>query len=309
MQPDMSPVVSVVIPVFNRADLVGTAIQSVLDQTGVPLEILLVDDASTDDLSATVARFPGAPLTVIRHVQNGGAAVARNTGIARARGAWVAFLDSDDIWLPGKLEQQLAFLTARGLAGGCTDYYIRRALDRDKVEERHLAYRDELTLKDLVWGCYVSPGATLMVRRDVWAEIGPLDPAYRRFEDWDWLMRFTRRHALGMLGRPLACVRFSARPARQQVMEGLARLQSHHGDLLAREAPALARRFRAGVAMERAAMAFHDHRPIAAAWNVLCSLALVPISNLAFAKVVAPRMRGAAYGGGRPRVVLPGSSS
>ncbi|MDR3440698.1 glycosyltransferase family A protein [Telmatospirillum sp.] len=303
----MTPIVSVVIPVYNRADLVGTAVQSVLDQKGIPLEILLVDDASTDDLASTVARFPGAPLTVLRHAINGGAAVSRNTGIAAATGEWIAFLDSDDIWLPGKLEQQLTFLQDRHLVGGCTDYYIRRAVDKDEVEERHLAYCEELSLGDLVWGCYVSPGATLMVRREVWKEIGPLDPDYRRFEDWDWLMRFSRHHHLGMLAQPLSCVRFSAPAARQQVVEGLIRLQIHHGALLAKENPELARRFRAGIAMERAAMAFRDHRPLIAAWHVLCSLALVPVSNLAFAKVVAPRVRGATYGA-KPRVILPGSS-
>lgn len=305
----MTPIVSVVIPVFNRADLVGAAVQSVLDQKGIPFEILLVDDASTDDLGATVARFPGAPLSVLRHAVNSGASVARNTGIAAARGDWIAFLDSDDIWLPGKLEQQLAFLTSRGLSAGCTDYYIRRALDTEEVEERLLAYKEELTLRDLVWGCYVSPGATLMVRREVWDEVGPLDPAYRRFEDWDWLMRFSRRHRLGMLAQPLSCVRFSAPPARQQVTEGLMRLEVRYGSLLAKESPDLARRFRAGIAMERAAMAFRDRKPLIAAWHVLHSLALVPISNLAFAKVVAPRVRGAAYGGTRPRVILPGRPS
>jgi glycosyltransferase involved in cell wall biosynthesis len=303
-----APLVSVVIPVYNRADLVGTAIQSVLDQKGIPLEILLVDDASTDDLSATVARFPGTPLTVLRHAVNGGASVARNTGIAAARGEWIAFLDSDDIWLPGKLEKQLAFLAERRLPGGCTDYYIRRAAG-DEIEERHLAYGDELGLGELVWGCYVSPGATLLVRRSIWAEVGPLDPDYRRFEDWDWLMRYSRRYRLGLLAQPLSCVRFSAPAPRGQVVQGLLRLRDRHEVVLERENPALARRFRAGIAMERAAMAFRDHRPVLAAWHVLQSLALVPFSNLAYAKVVAPRMRSAMQGAAKIRIVLPGSST
>ncbi len=297
----MAPVVSVVIPVYNRADFVGAAIQSVLDQQGVPFEIVLVDDASTDDLRPAIARFPGAPLTILRHAVNGGAAAARNSGIAAARGEWVAFLDSDDIWMPGKLAQQLAFLRERGLAGGCTDYYIRRALDGDDLEERRLSYGEDLGLSDLVWGCYVSPGTTLMVRRDVWSEIGPLDVDYRRFEDWDWLMRFSRFHRLGLLAQPLACIRFSAPAPRQQVIEGLARLQRLHGTLLRQEDPALARCFRAGIAMERAALAFRDRRRLTAAWHVLRSLALVPFSNLAYAKVVAPRVRLAAYGAGRSR--------
>lgn len=298
----MPPIVSVVIPVYNRADLVGATIQSVLDQQDVPFEIVLVDDASTDDLRTTVARFPGAPLTVLHHAVNGGAAVARNSGIKVAQGEWVAFLDSDDIWLPGKLSQQLTFLRQRNLVGGCTDYYIRRAADKSEAEERHLDYGESLGLGDLVWGCYVSPGATLMVRRDIWAEIGSFDADYRRFEDWDWLMRFSRLHRLGMLAKPLSCVRFSAPAPRHQVVEGLERLQRMHEAALQRESPDLARRFRAGIAMEYAAMAFRDHRRVSAAWHVLRSLALVPFSNLAYAKVVAPRVRIAVHGTPRPPV-------
>jgi hypothetical protein len=98
--------VSVVIPCYNRAHLIGRSIQSALGQTVVPDEIIVVDDGSTDG-SAAVARTFGSRMRVIEQ-ENAGAAAARNRGIAAASGEWIAFLDSDDEWHPEKLQRQLA---------------------------------------------------------------------------------------------------------------------------------------------------------------------------------------------------------
>ncbi len=92
---------SVVIPAYNRADTVGRAIQSALDQTHAPLEVLVVDDGSKDSTPEIIASF-GEPVRLIRQ-ENGGAPVARNTGIRAAKGDWIAFLDSDDYWTPEHL--------------------------------------------------------------------------------------------------------------------------------------------------------------------------------------------------------------
>ncbi|MCW8088089.1 glycosyltransferase [Roseococcus sp. MDT2-1-1] len=100
---------SVVMPVFNRAGIVAPSIRSVLAQTLRELELLVVDDASADDLESALAAFGGdARLRVIRHERNRGVSAARNTGIEAARGRFVAFLDSDDLWQPTKLERQAA---------------------------------------------------------------------------------------------------------------------------------------------------------------------------------------------------------
>ena len=280
--------VSAIIPVFNRAATVGAALRSILDQPSVPLEVVVVDDGSADDLAGALAPFAGAPLRVIRHPANAGAAAARNTGIAAASGEWIALLDSDDVWLPGKLERQLAFLESRGLAAGCTAYTLRRG---QSLDQRVPGGGESLGLADLVWGCYVSPGSTLLARRQVWAEIGPLDPAFRRYEDWDWLMRLTSRHRLGLLAEPLAEIRLSGPPDPAQVLAGLDLLERRHAEPLRRDHPELYRRFRAGLAIERAGLAFRRRRPLAASWHVLASLALVPFGNFAFANVVAPRLR------------------
>lgn len=100
-----SPRVSVIIPTFNRARCVGEAIESVLSQSFHDFELIVVDDGSTDDTPAVLARF-GTRVRVLRQ-PNRGVSAARNTGVLAAQGEWVAFLDSDDLWVPGKLEVQL----------------------------------------------------------------------------------------------------------------------------------------------------------------------------------------------------------
>jgi len=104
------PLVSVVIPVYNRAHLLGRAIRSVLAQTFVDLELLVVDDGSSDGPADVVGSFGDPRLRLVRLPRRGGAGCARNVGIGQARGDLVAFLDSDDEWLPSKLEQQIARL-------------------------------------------------------------------------------------------------------------------------------------------------------------------------------------------------------
>jgi GT2 family glycosyltransferase len=108
----MSATVSVVVPSYNRAALLVPTVESLLAQSCAPLEIIIVDDGSTDETPEVCARFP-APVRTIRQ-PNGGLPAARNAGIRAARGEWVAFCDSDDLWHPTKLEVQLAALEVAG---------------------------------------------------------------------------------------------------------------------------------------------------------------------------------------------------
>lgn len=103
----MSPLVSVILPTFNRSELLYLACQSVLSQSYRNLELIVVDDASTEDLQPVIDRLEDDRVRMLRHERNRGAAAARNTGIADAKGAFIAFQDSDDLWLPGKLERQV----------------------------------------------------------------------------------------------------------------------------------------------------------------------------------------------------------
>ena len=106
------PRVSVVIPTHNRAEWLPRAVGSVLAQTWTDFELLIVDDHSTDETPAAIARFADARIRSFRHERNFGQSKALNTGIEHARGEYVAFLDDDDAWLPAKLAAQVALLDA-----------------------------------------------------------------------------------------------------------------------------------------------------------------------------------------------------
>ena len=112
------PLVSVVIPTYNRADLVAAAINSVLGQTYSNIEVIVVDDGSTDKTEEVLADF-GSTISVIKQA-NAGPAIARNRGIAAARGEIIAFLDSDDLWLPTKLARQVQSLDMAGPDAICS---------------------------------------------------------------------------------------------------------------------------------------------------------------------------------------------
>src|SRR5207237_4177688 len=104
------PLVSAVIPVFNRVRSIGAAIDSALAQDMKELEVLVVDDGSTDATREVVGGHPDPRVRLIARERRGGAAAARNAGIAAAAGDYIAFLDSDDVWLPGKLAWQPAVM-------------------------------------------------------------------------------------------------------------------------------------------------------------------------------------------------------
>jgi glycosyltransferase involved in cell wall biosynthesis len=184
------PEVTVVIPTFNRSETILRAVGSVLSQTHTDLELLVIDDGGSDATPETLARIADPRVRLLHHPHNRGAAAARNTGIQAARGAFVAFLDSDDQWLPRKLELQLAALkdAPSDKAVSCHGVHMHlldHGIERDQPLGSSADWKLRLTL-----GCDLSPGATLLARREAFARVGLLDEALPRFEDWDWLLRY-----------------------------------------------------------------------------------------------------------------------
>lgn len=104
--------VSVILPVYNRSGSLADSMMSVLNQSYRDLELIVVDDASTEDIKSIVENIGDARVRYLRQARNGGASVARNAGLAAAQGEYIAFQDSDDLWLPGKLKAQMALLQA-----------------------------------------------------------------------------------------------------------------------------------------------------------------------------------------------------
>ena len=279
--------ISVIIPVFNRAATIRRAVDSVLAQkmssTRVPLEVILVDDGSTDSLSDALADY-GSRVRLVRHECNMGAAAARNTGIAAASGDWVAFLDSDDVWFPDKIEAQLGAMRAHGWKASCTAYYFVRPARQDFVSPRYLT--GVLGLSELVWGCFVSPGSTLMCERPVFEAVGPLDTKLRRLEDWDWLLRYAQLYILGFLAQPLARIDVSPNVHGAHVLSALAQMKEKYLPVLA---TADRRKFLAALDVECAAVHFRTGGRISGLLSILHSLWLEPFENAALSAVMHNR--------------------
>ncbi|OII12983.1 hypothetical protein BIU97_03395 [Curtobacterium sp. MCBA15_009] len=188
------PLVSVVITVHRRADVVGAAIDSVRAQEHTTWELLVVDDGSGDDTVDVVRRrAEGDPRIRLLERENGGAGAARNTGLAAVRGDFVAFLDADNTWRPAHLSAALAVLLETGGPGVHTGVRMIGANNADDSTAPVETYRGEDgTFADLLAGNFIDLNA-LVVRRDVAAAVGPFDETLRRWIDWEWLLRIGAR--------------------------------------------------------------------------------------------------------------------
>ena len=300
------PLVSVIIPVFNRAHTIHRAISSVLAQSYRNFEIIVVDDASSDGLAVALDIFNDASLRCIAHPRNRGAAAARNTGIAAANGEFVAFLDSDDAWLPDKLAHQIAAMEGQppDVAGHVCAYecvkdgYPARRLIPDWSP--HTFYRGQLL------GCTCGPGTTLLCQRDIFAEIGPFDEELRRLEDWDWLLRLAER-GYRLLGSSevLAWVEVGSGAPRQAVEAAVRRIRDRHLATIAREGGTSRRVFAATLHLERAAAAFGEGARVSALVAIMRSLACYPLRGGAFYRRMMRRAAGAAgWVGKQPAATL-----
>jgi glycosyltransferase involved in cell wall biosynthesis len=160
------PLVSVVIPTYNHANFLGRALQSVLDQTYANWEAIVVDNHSTDNTDNVLGGFIDSRVTVLKIHNNGIIAASRNMGICAAKGDWIAFLDSDDIWYPNKLEIAAAAIRDDPLLDVCsTDEVMVDVTTGAKRLLKYGPYCKDFYKKLLVEGNCLSPSATL-VRRD-----------------------------------------------------------------------------------------------------------------------------------------------
>jgi glycosyltransferase involved in cell wall biosynthesis len=194
------PLVSVVIPTYNRCNRLAGAIDSVLQQTYAPLELIVVDDGSTDG-TADLLKGYGDGIRVIRQ-ENRGVSGARNTGIRAAKGGLIALLDSDDRWLPGKLEHQVAFFRASARAMICqTEEIWIRCGKRVNPKNRHRKFSGMIFEKTLPL-CLVSPSAVMM-RASLFQEIGLFDEDLPACEDYDLWLRITWKYPVHLIRIPL----------------------------------------------------------------------------------------------------------
>ena len=223
--------VSVVVPTRNRSNLLALTLRSVLAQRDLNVEVIVVDEASTDDTATMLATIADDRIRVIRHGTPCGVAAARNRGSADARGEWLAFVDDDDLWAPDKLVLQLETAQALG---------------------RHWAYTGCVTIGDrgqiLAGGPPLGPeqavvallrynaipggGSNVVVRRTTWQEAGPFDTRLRNTEDWEMWIRLAKRGLPACVSRPLVAYRVHTSNSSLNVVEvarGAKLIEALHG--------------------------------------------------------------------------------
>lgn len=211
---DAPPAVSVILPAHNREGSVRAAIDSVLAQDFTDLEVIVVDDASTDGTVAQIEAIADPRLRLLRHTENQGVSSARNTAIAAARGDLIAFQDSDDLWLPGNLSAQVAALRAASEAvasycgmivenpeevGGKGSFYTPPKAQTVRSGKLHTA---------LLGGNFIST-QTLVVRRSAIERAGAFDPALPALVDWDFVLRLSALGPIVLVDQPFVRQRYS----------------------------------------------------------------------------------------------------
>ncbi|RSO85808.1 glycosyltransferase family 2 protein [Acinetobacter pittii] len=184
--------ISVVIPTYNRAHLIKESLQSVLNQTLQPLEIIVVDDFSTDNTEEVVKSLNSPLIKYFKNQRTKGANGARNTGIMLSRGEFIAFHDSDDTWLPQKLILQKLVFDKQKDINLC--FCSLESIDSVKNEKRVIPrrYVDKEKVKDVLWKKNIISTQTIMVRATLAYEIF-FDEELKRFQDWDYVLRVVNR--------------------------------------------------------------------------------------------------------------------
>jgi len=197
--------VSVVIPTRNRGTLLAMTLRSVLRQQSVDLEVIVVDEASTDDTAKTLAAVTDTRLRIIRHDTPQGLSAARNHGALEARGQWLAFVDDDDLWAPDKLVRQI-----EAAEQADRDWVYTGSVN---IEGWRIVYsRPPLPPDDTVaalprYNAIPGGGSNVMWRRTMWMTVGPFDTRFRGGEDWEMSIRSAQYGPPAWVCRPLMAKR------------------------------------------------------------------------------------------------------
>ena len=199
------PEVSVVIPTYNRAGFLRSAIRSVLNQTFQDFEIIVVDDGSTDySAKEVVSEFRDPRIRYIRHEVNRGGSAARNTGIKASKGKYIAFLDDDDEWLPEKLQRQLEVLySSPERVGGVYTGFLLVNRESGKLISRRIPYKSGNLYGELVSGNCIGTTSTLLLKRECFDKVGLFDENLLSSQDYDMWIRISREFFFECLSEPL----------------------------------------------------------------------------------------------------------
>jgi glycosyltransferase involved in cell wall biosynthesis len=198
------PTASIIIPTYNRAHIVGLAILSILNQTFQDFEIIIVDDASTDNTESIVNSFSDHRIRYIRHKVNCGAPAARNSGIWAAHSEYIGFLDSDDEWLTEKLAKQVFKLQSseNKVALVYTGEFLVEDDLGSSLERRILSISGN-AFERLLQGDFIGTCSSVMVRASAIKKIGGFDEQLISRQDWDLWLRISQNYEIACIPEPL----------------------------------------------------------------------------------------------------------
>lgn len=203
-----APRVSIILPVLNRAGLIREAVDSVLDQSYADLELIVVDDGSTDGTSDVLVDVRDGRLRLLQHAARRGANAARNTGLRAARGAFIGFQDSDNTWVQDKLAKQMAMFREAPDRVGVVycPFWLEEDRERRLVTcADHLA--DEGKVRDsLLEGNFVTTSSAV-VRRECFESAGEFDESLKRLQEWDLWLRIAADWEFRKVDEPLVTCR------------------------------------------------------------------------------------------------------
>jgi len=203
---NIKPEVSVIIPTYNRGYLVGRSIESVLNQTYHNFELIIVDDASTDNTKEVIKKYQKVDSRIIylNHDKNKGGSAARNTGIKAAKGKYFAFQDSDDEWLPEKLEKQMKYFEKSPSVIGVvyTGFWRikndeKRYIPSDKIMNKDSRIHNELLRSNFIG----TP--TILINKDCLKDVGYFDETLPRLQDWELVLRLSKKYIFKFIDEPL----------------------------------------------------------------------------------------------------------
>lgn len=230
------PAVSVIIPTYNRAKTIQRAIDSVLNQTFSDLELIVVDDCSTDNTSAILGQYGGNKrVRIIKHDKNRGEGGARNTGIRHSHANYIAFLDSDDEWLKNKLEKQMPIIqNADENIGVVYAYSVMQNEDGSNASIQRPSMRGDI-LSDLLYGKCPAISSSALIRRECFQD-HLHDETLPSFQDWDLWLQIAQDYQFEYIPEPL-CIIYLGTPAQatrniSSRLRGLDLFLNKWGDLI-----------------------------------------------------------------------------
>ena len=214
MNGNTPPKASVIIPAYNDGHVIHRSIESAINQSYTNVEIIVIDDGSTDDTRSVVKQYE--EVNLLCHKENLGGSAARNSGIREASGDYLAFLDADDEWKREKLETQIDYMLNREFDISYTPVIHKRSESPSRLRKMfsNLLFQDDNQSKSLEGGSELIPkvlnmefdlggSSTLVVSSDIVNEVGGFDPEFPRHQDWEFLIRLLKKSQIGFLDEPL----------------------------------------------------------------------------------------------------------